>query len=334
MADRQRHSARSLGSLLAVLIAALSLSGCSIKLAYNNADRLIRWSADDYIDFEKSQRVFLDGELKRLLYWHRTTQLPIYTGALRRLEADISAAAGTALDGGPGAEAVLQAQFRAFIETALEWAEAIEEKGHRTGSQMLVSLTAEQIRELPDKLAKENREFAKEEAGKPLAENQDRWAREVRKGLKRFTGRLSPLQKDFVLSQSRRYQPEFEPWVSYRERWQADLLALLDRWAARAIEAEDLVAEFRSLTDSRESYYGDFAGIREANEALAIETMAGIFTRMTDAQAERYSERFLGIVEDLEELVAEAAPGPPPALQLEQCLWPLPTCPGESLNGP
>lgn len=332
MADRQRSNARSLRGLGAVLVAALCLSGCSIKLAYNNADRLIRWGIDDYVDFEKNQRAFLDGELKRLLYWHRTTQLPVYTGALRRLEADIAAAAGTAANGAAGSDAVLQAQFRAFIETALSWAEAIQAKGHRTGSQMLVSLTAEQISELPEKLAKENREFAKEEAGKTLEQNQDRWAREVRKGLKRFTGRLSPVQKAFVEAQSRRYEPEFEPWVRYRERWQADLLALLNRWAERSIQAEDLVAEFRSLTDRRESYYGDFAAVRETNETLAIQTMAGIFTRMSEAQAQRFSERVLGIVEDLEELVEEAAPEPPAPLLSAQCLWPLPSCPGERLN--
>ncbi|MEM1229674.1 MAG: DUF6279 family lipoprotein [Pseudomonadota bacterium] len=334
MAGSSDRARRRCAALITVVLGGLLLSGCSIKLAYNNADRLIRWSVDDYVDFERPQRDFLSGELARLLYWHRTTQLPRYTGVLRRLEADIALAAGSSLRGDDGAQAQLEAQFRDFLTVALEWAETIQQQGQRTGSQLLVSLTPEQIGELPDKLSRENRKFAKEEAGKTLEENRARWAREVRKGLKRFTGRLSTVQKDYIAGQSLRYEPEFVPWVRYRERWQADLLVLLDRWAQQSIDAPTLVTRFRALADARESYYGDFAPVRESNEALAIETIAGVFTRMTPEQAARYSERFLAIVEDLEELVEEAAPAPPPALTAAECLWVTPTCPGPPINAP
>lgn len=316
---------RWLRPLVVVLVAVLTLSGCSIKLAYNNADRLIRWGISDYVDLTREQRAFLNPELKRLLYWHRTTQLPGYALTLRQLEADIAQAVG-------GSAEPLSENFAGFIETALAWGEVVEQQARRTGSQMLTSLTAEQIDALPERLQQDNDELAKDERDKTLAASQQRWAKEVRKGLQRFSGRLSADQRSFLDAQAQRYTPERELWVAYRKRWQADLLALLDEWRARAIDAPTLIRRFRALADARESYYGDFGPVFESNEVLARETLAGLLVRMNATQQERFSERLLDIVEDLEELVAEAPAQAPPPLTASECLVSLANCPGTPIN--
>lgn len=323
MRRSQSASLRSRAVVLAVLVGLLS--GCSIKLAYNNADRLIRWGIDDYIDLTRDQRNYLNPELKRLLYWHRTTQLPRYASTLRTLQEDIARAVG-------GDAVALSADFGDFIETALSWSEVIEQRGRRTGSQMLASLTAQQIEELPERLRKDNEELAEDEQGQSLEDNQKRWAKEVRKGLQRFTGRFTPEQRQFLETQAQQYEPERALWVAYRERWQADVLALLNEWRERTIDGPTLVRRFRALTDARESYYGDFGPVFDRNEVLARDTLSGLLVRMTDSQSKRFAGRLLDIVTDLEELVAEAPSQPPAPLVAEDCLVPLPSCPGTTVN--
>ncbi|MFK7913104.1 MAG: DUF6279 family lipoprotein [Pseudomonadales bacterium] len=307
-----------------ILLAAMA-SGCSIKLAYNNADRLIRWGIDDYVDLTREQRDYLAPELERLLYWHRTTQLPRYARTLQTLQEDIDRAVG-------GDATQLSEQFGDFIETALTWGELVQDKAQRTGSQMLTSLTAEQIEALPKRLDKDNRELAKEERGKTLEQSQRRWAKEVRKGLQRFTGRLTAQQRSFLDEQALGYQPERELWVAYRQRWQEQVLALLELWRERRIDAPTLVRRFRTLTDARESYYGDFGPVFDSNEVLARNTLAGLLVRMNAAQRERFADRLLDIVEDLEELVAQADPSAPAPLVPEDCLVLLASCPGVRVN--
>lgn len=308
-----------------VTLVLLSGSGCSIKLAYNNADRLIRWSIDDYIDFDRSQKQFVTAELERILYWHRTTQLPLYATALRRLNEDVALARG-------GPQAQLEENFAGFVETALNWGDAVERKARRTGNQVLLSLSAEQIATLPEKLDKDNRKLLKDELGKSEARNQQRWAKEVRKGLQRFTGRLSDAQLQFLTEQSLSYVPERQLWIDYRKRWQAAVLELLQRWQDGQLENDAFVNAFRNLADDRESYYGDFGPVWRQNEALALATLAGILVRMSPEQQARFSERLLAIADDLDELVEEADFAPPDALVAADCLVPHHSCPGTPIN--
>ena len=311
------------GAWLAMLL--IALSGCSIKLAYNNADRLIRWGIDDYVDLTREQRAFLNPELKRLLYWHRTTQLPRYATTLRTLQADIDRAVGS--DG-----VALSEDFGAFIETALSWGELVQEKAQRAGSQVLISLTQRQIDALPRRLAADNKDLAKDERGKSLEASQKRWAKEVRKGLQRFTGRLTDQQRSYLARQAEYYEPERELWVAYRQRWQEDVLALLTLWRDREIDAQTLVQRFRALADARESYYGDFGPVFERNEVLSRDTLAGLLVRMNPAQRKRFARGLQSIAQDLDELVAQAKPEPPAPLMAGDCLAVHPDCPGIPIN--
>ncbi|MGI9326915.1 MAG: DUF6279 family lipoprotein [Pseudomonadales bacterium] len=311
----------ALGAMLLLLFS----GGCSIKLAYNNADRLIRWNVDDYVDLTRPQKRFLTAELERLLYWHRTTQLPQYASALERLNNDIANAVG-------GPDAVLVDDFNEFIETALLWGEVVEAKAHRTASQILLSMTAEQIRALPALLEKDNRKLLKDEEGKTLLENQARWEKEVRKGLQRFMGRLNKEQKSFLHGQAQQYEPERVLWVDYRRRWQAEMLRLLQQRMNGEIDSESYVVAFEAHSDAREEYYGEFGGVWERNQTLGVATAAGLLVRMQSAQQARFFESVEDIAEDLFELVEEAEPEPPTPLAASECLRAHSSCPGAALN--
>ena len=67
---------------MAILALSLLTSGCGVKLAYNNADRLARWWVSDYIDMTRDQRDYFDASTSEIMFWHRTTQLAIYRQGL------------------------------------------------------------------------------------------------------------------------------------------------------------------------------------------------------------------------------------------------------------
>ena len=61
------------------LLALTFLSGCSVtRLAYNNADVVLRWQSNHYFDFQGEQSDDLDRALVAVLAWHRSAALPQY----------------------------------------------------------------------------------------------------------------------------------------------------------------------------------------------------------------------------------------------------------------
>ena len=83
---------RSLVSLISRLasvcapLALAALTGCSaVKLAYNQADTLLFWRLDSYVDVTPEQAPRVRTSLAQYHQWHRRTQLPVYADLLRRI---------------------------------------------------------------------------------------------------------------------------------------------------------------------------------------------------------------------------------------------------------
>ena len=65
--------------IVATLAVLALLGGCSaVRLGYDQAEPLLRWWADRYLDLDASQARWLKDELRQLHLWHRQTQLPDY----------------------------------------------------------------------------------------------------------------------------------------------------------------------------------------------------------------------------------------------------------------
>ena len=118
------------------LVMLIALSGCSIKLAYNNAERLVRWQIGEYIDLDPQQKAYFTEHFTALMHWHRTTQLPEYAEYLYVLAEQYS-------------DAVTPAQVKATFDQITEWGERFEQQGMPIAIHMLASLSDEQVAELP-----------------------------------------------------------------------------------------------------------------------------------------------------------------------------------------
>jgi len=77
--------ARSLLLLSTILLTFLISSCSSIQVAYNQADFLLKWWLDDYIDFTDQQENFYAQAIPTLLKKHRQEELPKALQKLRQL---------------------------------------------------------------------------------------------------------------------------------------------------------------------------------------------------------------------------------------------------------
>ena len=264
-------------------------SACSVKFAYNNVDRLVRWQMSDYLDLNSDQRKLLDTQIEGLMSWHRREHLPEYAILMESLATQWS-------------DGVSEAQIQSLFEQMFIWGDDIQEQGMPAAIVMMQSLTDEQVAALPERLEKSNQDIAKDELDVALTEVQDAWAEDFADGLERFTGRLLKTQREYLSRRATAYQPERVLWAEYRRRFQADLMKLLMKR-----NEPEFDAEFRRLAAARESYYGEeFTRVSDENIALSREVASYVLSNLTEKQSGRLKDALLDLAQDFQELAAKA----------------------------
>jgi hypothetical protein len=292
---------RAVGTLVFLLLPLLLLCSCSVKLLYNNADRFIRWEVSDLVDFDRQQQTYFDGQLAHVLYWHRRTQLPLYAELFASMPQ--RAAQGISTD-----------QFAAFTTTAEGWGGSIEGRMLPVATQILLSLSPRQVQQLPQRLDKANAEFLEDEQGKTLEQDRKRWGNAVAKGYRRFIGRLTSEQRQYLQTKALSYQSERDLWVAYRKRWQAQMLTQLQSWAVQEVSAQQFADFMVELSTNRQAYTGEFEAVGEANRRLAAEVSAWLLSNLTPAQQDKFSDMMEDIAGDLRELAADLPQQKPPPM--------------------
>ena len=200
----------------ALVLLALLVGGCSVKFAYNNADRLLRWQVSEYIDLDREQKAVLSARIDEFMTWHRRTQLPEYADQMYLWSQQLT-------------DQVTPEQIAGIFEQMLQWGERMEDRGLPIAVEIMAGLSDDQVAELGPRLELSNAEIAEPEFGLSEEEAQQSWAREFEDAMERFTGRLDIRQRDYIQRKAAGYQPERVLWAEYRRRWQADLLSLLDQ---------------------------------------------------------------------------------------------------------
>lgn len=270
-------------------VALLGTGGCSVKMAYNNLDRLMLWQVDEFVDLDAVQKAYLRAEIDTLLRWHRHQHLPMYADYVRELSVSLT-------------DVVSEQTLAEIFETFLGWGEALEARSMPIAIEVLASLSDEQVAGLPEAFAQSNEDLLEEEIEGDLADHQENWAEDFEDALERFTGRLDREQRAYIDRRASAYEPERALWVAYRERWQAELLALLREGRSKP----DFAARFTALVDTQESYYGDELNrVFDANFALGREIAAHILSSLNEKQSQRMVERLLELAEDFDELARQ-----------------------------
>lgn len=273
---------------LVIGLALALLSGCSaMRLAYTNADTYLVWQADRYFDLTTAQRSELRRIVTRLMDWHRAEQLPKYAQL-----ADQAAARVT----------------RGLTQEDLDWIwggvnEALRDTlvaAAREAAPLVDQLTPEQIAHLESRLARENRDFAKEFLERKPEERRERRLKRASEQVEDWIGDLSDAQEARVKRYSEALPLTDEMRDARRKRAQGEFVAI-----ARGKEAA------RRLAGWAEHLFpgGAYVGFEPAH-AAALRRGQAEYQRMlldldrglTPAQRRHAVERLKALADDFRQL--------------------------------
>jgi hypothetical protein len=191
------------------------LQGCSVtRTAYNNADVFLSWQANHYFDLEGEQVEELERRLDIYHAWHRRQALPQY--ARIGQEAAVRVQRGLKREDVDWGYDVVQAQIREALGEAA---------GEATG--LLDRLSPAQISHLEQRLAEDNRKFAKERMQGTMEQRHQRRVKRNTERLEEWFGSLTEAQTERVRRYSERAPYSAELQDRDRKRRQAEFVAML-----------------------------------------------------------------------------------------------------------
>ena len=220
--------------LLVVLCAFLTACG-AIKLTYNNADSLIYWWLDGYVDFTVDQKVHVKNEMQAFQQWHRKTQLPAFAEIAHSLQT-IASSEVTAAQLCTLADQVqerLLPPLTTYLEPQVLW--------------LVTHLTPAQIKSIEEKYAKTNEKWLDEwqpETKRELVKNTEKSIRERTDSL---YGNLESDQRKW-LHETISASP-FNSKMAYAERLrrQQDTVTTLKEIQARKLNVDGAREPMRAL---------------------------------------------------------------------------------------
>lgn len=256
-----------------VLFIAL-LSACSgLTTIYYRLDWWAGPYIDDFVELNKNQRAQFQRAFKTLHRQHCERDIPRYIEILSdvRLRGQRN---GLTRD-------YLSKQLDSLRD---QWHFAIEEIAPAVAS-ILVTLDAGQIGQLSKNFTRANREY--EERYGATAEKRERARRRAfEKRLRYWLGELTPEQEEMLDHWQQNWAADEALAVASRQRWQSELITLLER-SNESVEAN--IAKWLR-EDYRRYRSQEYQAVRKANEALTLDTLAGILATLTSDQKNYFIE--------------------------------------------
>jgi hypothetical protein len=252
--------------MLACVLLWCLLSSCStIRLGYQQADRLVYWWLDGYVDFDASQKGAVKQDIARLLQWHRQNQLGQYQQFLLQLQRQLQGNLSRAdLDAD-------SAQIEQLSQATL--LHAVPEL-----SRLALSLKSANLTHLSQKFEANNAEFRKKNMqDKPEQRDKNRYKRVLQQAEDWFGGFDS--EQEQKIRRMALARPSNNPlWLEERIERQQKILTVLgqivrDKPAPEATQAlirQVLTDSFARTTDPARKAFFDAWHDATQNMVLAI----------------------------------------------------------------
>jgi hypothetical protein len=270
-----------------VLLCVLLLGGCSAKFAYNNVDWLIYWYLDDYVELNNEQEDMFDDMLSNWIGWHKQQELPQYQSQLEDIVADIKS------------KNITEETIASHRERAREhWVRA---RTHVAPDlvKLGATLSQEQVIYLFANLEKKNVEDEEEMLETSNLDAQERvtkWVKRNQKGMKKWLGKLSQEQEEFMSAFYDRFESTGPYWTAYKREYQQQLrevFVLSTRDVTFQERLHELVVnpeKFRTL---------QFQSAMDVNNQASTEYMVGIMALSSDKQINRLVDEIGEFQKDL-----------------------------------
>jgi hypothetical protein len=272
-----------------LLLALAGLAGCSgARLAYDHADTVVRWMADDYFALEGGQEEDFRARLARFHAWHRSEELPRYSVLMT--------SAGDKLAGGLSAPELLWAwdnvkgRYRGMASHAAPEL-----------AQVLATLTPAQFERVARKFAESNAEYARKYLKGGEAEERERRAKRNLELMGEWFGDLSGEQAAQLNSASAGMPLLYALRLQNRQRRQGEFLALLKTYRSPA-ELEPQLKYW--LTEWEEGASPEYRRLSELHRGRYIEMLLELDRGLAPAQRvhavtrlREYAELFKALAE-------------------------------------
>lgn len=226
----------SIFRFFSLLLFSVLLTSCAaVKLTYNNADTLVYFWLDDYVDFTIDQKVGVKNDLQAFHSWHRQTQLPAFALMAKTLQVQAH---------GNVTPVQLCANWNQVEPTLLSPLSAYLEP---VVLKLITQLSADQITSIEEKYAKTNKKWLEEwqpETTRVLHKNTEK---NIRERLENLYRRLSDEQLK-MLREHIATSP-FDSKIAYAERLkrQQDLVTTLKNIQAKRLSAEAAKEPLRAV---------------------------------------------------------------------------------------
>ncbi len=273
-----------------LLLAAAGLAGCSgARLAYNNADTVVRWMAGDYFALEGPQEEDFKARLARFHAWHRSEELPRYSALLT--------SAGDKLADGLTDQELLWASDSVKARYRRMAAHAAPEL-----AAVLLTLTPAQFDRLDEKFAESDAEYIRKHIKGGEAEQRKRRDKRNLELMRDWFGDLSDEQETQLKAGSDKLPLLYELRLQNRQRRQHEFVALLKQYRSQAeLEPrlrhwltewdEGASPEYRRLSDIHRAQYIQM--LLELDRGITPSQRAHAVTRLNE-----YAETFRALADE------------------------------------
>jgi hypothetical protein len=272
------------GTLLAVL-----LSGCVVRVVYNQLDWLTLWYVDDYFEFNATQKTQARELIAHTLAWHRSSQLPRYVTISRTVHDRVGAPVSAAFIAG------------LYADTVGLWDELLRKVATDAGG-LLRSLSDSQVEVLFERLAEDNLEFEEEYSGGTAAERRAKQDKAIIKMFRRFTGRLSGAQEELIRSRTAQLHDLSAEWLHRRAAWQAQFRVLL---TGRKSDPQFVNRLANLMLDPNQFDSPGYRELVEDNQRQVFSLVAEVLSTLSPAQTDAFRKRLAGFMQDFDALIRE-----------------------------
>ena len=280
-----------------LLLALAALAGCSgARLAYNNADTVVRWMANDYFALEGAQEEDFKARLARFHAWHRSEELPRYS-VLMPSAADKLADGLTAAELACAWESVKGRYRRMAMHAAPDLA------------AVLATLTPAQFERLHNKFTESDAEYTKKYLKGGEAEQRKRRDKRNLELMREWFGDLSDEQEAQLKASSARLPLLYALRLQNRQRRQGEFVALLTAQRSAA-ELEPKLLHW--LIEWDEGATPEYRRLSELHRELYIQMLLELDRGLTPAQrlhAVAHFHEYAEIFKALAEQNKLASPG-------------------------
>lgn len=272
-----------------VVVAALILTGCVVRVVYNQLDWLALWYVEDYFDLDREQEELAKQMVGRTISWHRETQLPRYATLMRTMIGGIDPPVDPSFLGERYSE-VVALWDELLVQIAPDFA------------RLLQSLSDEQVEELFGNLAEENQELAEDYSGVSREERRAKQDDAIFKAFRRFTGKLSPEQEVLVRTRTSRLHDLSADWLKRREAWQKEFRVVM------AGRKSDPSFSLRIADLMLNPNQFDSQGYRELvleNQQSSFGLVAAVLNSLSQKQSEHLRNHLTTYASDFDALVRD-----------------------------